>query len=225
MEPINRIIFTLPHAFCFDGDTRARKKCDMKSQHFTELIMEKCKEVGIKFTTIYSKQNRSVMDDNRFSTNGNNIWNDSPLWAELRKQVKEYHDKYKSFDHLLILDMHSFPRDDVESYILDIHPPQQIVSKLSKYLKDAGVNIVIRRAGIGNNSITNLHVLHPVPIRSILFEIGETLSDERLNEIATKFTDFLKTLYKEDDQLNHQTHQGALIPISLAIASAGVVML
>ena len=40
----------------------------------------------------------------------------------IRKEVKKYHDKYKSFDHLLILDMHSFYRDPgLDIYFLELY--------------------------------------------------------------------------------------------------------
>lgn len=197
MQFVNKIIFTVPHYVCREGTTRQEKICDLNAGPFTKLVSGLCKDID--HVIIYSEQNRRVLDDNRFSTGTNTISQDSPLWIKLREEVKKYHDEHKSFDHLLILDMHSFYRDpELDIYFLELTPNQEIAIQLNKYLQDKQFNSVIKPNQIGSNSITNVHALHSTPIRSVLVEVSESISKERLNELAIHFSEFLHSVYKKD---------------------------
>lgn len=198
MQFVNKIIFTVPHFVCREGTTRQQKICDLNAGPFTKLVTDLCQDID--HVIIYSEQNRRVLDDNRFSTGSNTIVQDSPLWIKLREEVKKYHDEHKSFDHLLILDMHSFYiEENLDMYFLELEPNQEITVQLNKHLIDNGFRSEIMRNQIGSNSITNVHTLHPVPIRSILVEVSEYITDERLKEMAKHFSDFLHSIYKKEN--------------------------
>lgn len=95
--------------------------------------------------------------------------------------------------------MHSFYiEQNLDMYFLELQPNQEITVQLNKHLIDNGFRSEIMRNQIGSNSITNVHTLHPVPIRSILVEVSEYISDERLSEMAIHFSDFLHSIYKKE---------------------------
>lgn len=192
MKSINKIIFTCPHSVCNFGTTRRKQICDYSSKVFTKILAEKC--TNIDSILIESNQNRTIMDDNRFEQE---MLIKSKLWLKLQEEIKKYFKLNKSFDNLLIMDMHSFPdRDNLDIYFLDTEPYQEILIKLNDYLNDKGYNSKILTGKIGFNSIMDLHKLHPLTIRSFLVEINEKFNNKELQKIAQDIANFLHQFSK-----------------------------
>lgn len=187
MDLIDKIIFTCPHSVCNLGTNRSEQICDYNSKIFAEILSKKCS--NIENIIIESNQNRTIRNDNRFTEK---MLIKSNLWIELQNELKKYYNMYKSFNNLLIMDMHSFPdRDNLDIYFIDTEPFQEIVIQLNKFLIEKGYNSKILIGKIGFNSIIDLHKLHPISIRSILVEINEKFNNEELNKIGKDIAFFL----------------------------------
>ena len=197
MQNFNKIILTVPHSVCKSGKTRTEKVCDLHSQLFAEKLYKKIDKLNP--TIIYSKQNRRILDDNRFS----NILPDidatltikknSELWDQLRLETKKYFDENGNIDRLAILDCHSFPnhKRELDLYFIDNQPFQSLTNDLFNFMKSKGLKTAIFVGKIGKNSIIDVHTLSGIPISTVLIEINESLSKEKVDKIAGYFAEFL----------------------------------
>jgi hypothetical protein len=183
------IILTVPHSH--PSNIIKNRSYDLLAEKFAKLLQEKKQEIFI----IKSGQNRhDILDDNRYSKNGYSIKKDSTLWNTLRE-------KLNCSKNNLVLDIHSFPNksfnncfqlnSDCEIVLLDYTPYQEITKKIFETLKKNNINSKITEGKIGSNSILDVLTLHPCYVPTVLIEVNESLSTNRLNDIAKIISDII----------------------------------
>ncbi len=209
MDQFN-IILTVPHAIPL-LNTNIRSS-DVSALPMAEILESLFKPICNIFL-IKSKQNRQILDDNRYSNIDGNytILNDSGLWQELKEC---FIINKLDYAKTIIIDCHSFykngfnEKSSTEVVILDYIPYQS----LSMGLIDGLSNAQILTGKIGSNSILDVFRLHPYQMTTILLEVREDLSHVRLHEIGLKIKEIIMYYFKYDinksnfKKLNTQTY-------------------
>jgi hypothetical protein len=196
------IILTVPHSVPIEN--YSKRSHDISALNMANRLKRLCEKYGMAVHLIESAQNRTVLDDNRYSDNnhcnkmhktnssnsGNllNIRSDSLLWKKLREIFNNI-----NYKRLIIIDCHSFYKGgfdidpSIEMVLLDYTPYQHLVKQISLEAKKSIPNMILSGT-IGCNSILDVMTSHPHYVPTILLEVREDLSDERLEQIAIQLT-------------------------------------
>ena len=210
---IKKVILTLPHSICNGNSTNDRsiQMCDLNSENFAQKLYNKLIENNINTVIIKSNNNRTELDDNRYKKDidepnlidlskyppifKQTTFNEtSQLWINLRKETKKYYEENNnSFDGLLILDCHSFPKKshpNLDFYLIDYKQINNQYSYLGQIIynyfnENTEYNHTIKRGKDKFNSIIELTQLSN--IQCILIEILEEIDETKLNDIISHF--------------------------------------
>lgn len=178
------VIISVPHAFCEPGP----RNCDMMAKPFAKSIRDALLKKGIDPEIYIANTLRSTIDMNRAS--GRN----SAFRIFLDKRVANL-----SCDDI-ILDIHSAPFDTLkrnfEIYLLDIanlHEDDDFNDGLWKYLSARGI-ITYKIQGSMENDIIVSAITRYCIRNASLMEINESLTMERVREIALIIADYISTV-------------------------------
>ena len=177
------VIVSVPHAFCEPGP----RNCDTMAKPFAKLIRDALLQKGIESELYIANTLRSTIDTNRIA--GRN----SAFRLFLDKRVENL-----SCDDI-ILDIHSAPFDTLkrnfEIYLLDIadlHEDDDFNDMLWKYLSSRGI-VTYKMHGSMENDIVVSAITRFCISNVSLIEINESLTMERVREIALVIADYISS--------------------------------
>lgn len=127
MPPI--VVLTVPH--CIPLRNYHDRSSDTNAENMANALSQRFRELNIKSIIIKSKQNRMILDDNRYMGNRYTIKKDSGLWDELRVTINTLFSDYcvyrtnkikygelkndvkvnkmSMYPNIILIDCHSFP--------------------------------------------------------------------------------------------------------------------
>lgn len=152
------VLITAPHNYCYsNNDTRT---CDERVTRVTRILASVLRKYQIQYAKVESTGKRTIVDLNR--PLGKNHTNTQMIqWTMFHNKIQSIIDKY---DHILLLDIHSFPREsssfgeDVQFVILDIQDKNRYeLTLFEKYVKLINPSIKFKIIPGGNNYIQNTY--------------------------------------------------------------------
>ncbi len=194
------LCMTLPHAHCHRGKDRFEQICDISSEETAYRLSYIFETLNIPNVIVTSKQNRSVMDDNR---------KESELSSPLHRTVKRNLDKT-----LCILDIHSFYKNAFRLFPeikqLDGHDPDDSAlvifttgndscnDSLYYYLKKRNPDIPIALMLTPDLVFILKHYIEKHRVPTYMFEFAEfrPIPQELLESIGMYFKNHVFDLYQ-----------------------------